>query len=190
MVRIRIRQPAERRAVAAHGRQDSATGPGEMNHLDWVISPGRGDSFADPSCATAAHPVVTPATNGFWFQDHRAESGGRRRGHPGGPVRHLLKDLELANLPGATLADVADAWPHPRPMNRQPNPRNSIDSTDTMHWSLGIGFVVGLAAWQLIPRDRQQSETAGEPPDVHTSIQAHLSTSLQEGGGLSIPRYG
>jgi hypothetical protein len=25
-----------------------------LNHLDWVISPGRGDSFGDPSCATAA----------------------------------------------------------------------------------------------------------------------------------------
>ena len=48
------------------------------------------------------------------------------------PVEYLwanLKDLELANLPGATLADVADARPHPRPMNRQPNPRNSMART-------------------------------------------------------------
>jgi hypothetical protein len=27
-----------------------------LNHLDWVISPGTGDSFAVPSCATAAPP--------------------------------------------------------------------------------------------------------------------------------------
>jgi hypothetical protein len=38
-----------------------------MNHLQWVISPGRGDSFADPSCATAA-PCgrhATKAANGL-----------------------------------------------------------------------------------------------------------------------------
>jgi hypothetical protein len=59
-----------------------------------------------------------------------------------------LKDVELANLPTTTLAEVADATeqgigrvcnsdslvvgvpgphrPHARPMNRQPNPRNSM----------------------------------------------------------------
>jgi hypothetical protein len=41
-----------------------------MNHLQWVISPGRGAFFADPSCATAA-PSGRHATrpNSSWFQN-------------------------------------------------------------------------------------------------------------------------
>jgi hypothetical protein len=42
------------------------------------------------------------------------------------------------------------------------------------------------AAWQLISGRSSASETAGEQPDAHISIQAHPSTFLEEGGQLII----
>jgi hypothetical protein len=52
--------PAEHRPATAHARQDSGTAPGENESPSMGDFSRRGDSSADPSCATAAHPVVTP----------------------------------------------------------------------------------------------------------------------------------
>jgi hypothetical protein len=54
-------------------------------------------------------PHLTPAVSQPRSQTHRRNPGPSSPNEPGGIFTANLKDLELANLPGVTLADVADA---------------------------------------------------------------------------------